>query len=217
MKNLNRTSFDVWSEYLKNDNNQNITDRILILDTYDKLTPEEEAELNILLNLEKKFISESEQVVAENKKYLKSFNYYKNLLEKDERLLTIFYERVSQNIYETDQCNVEDLKNIYISMMEEDMDVDGHDKLVQFYQEIIKDEETVSEPCGDPTCIYCSPITKDEFMDAIDDLNSQGYLDKETPEQERLVKLMVTIHRLQDELAMYKPDDEDCDDEDFEE
>ena len=71
MKNLNRTSFDVWSEYLKNDNNQNITDRILILDTYDKLTPEEEAELNILLNLEKKFISESEQVVAENKKYLK--------------------------------------------------------------------------------------------------------------------------------------------------
>jgi len=221
MKNLNRASFDVWTEYMKDYNRQNITDRILFLDTFDKLTEEEESELGILLNLEKKFINESEEAVDGNKRYLRVFNHYKDILEKhaDDRLLTIFFERVSESLLDTEVCNEKDLKRIYIDMMEEDMDVNGHENLTKFYEEIKKEEDAIGKPCGDPDCIYCRAIDDTEYADAIDDLTEQGFFDNILPDKELFVKLMVTIHRLQDELAIYKPGDGDhfeFDDEDDE-
>jgi len=211
MRNLNKTSLDIWNEYMKDYTHQGISDRILFLDTFEKLNEEEEAELGILLNLEKKFLTESEIAVDSNKRYLRVFNYYKDILEKDkdDRLLTIFYERVSDSLADKKECNEDDLKNIYISMMEEDMDVNGHDKLIKIYEEIKKEEFEIENSCDDPDCIYCRPISNDEYSNAIEDLTEQGFFDGVMPEKELFVKLMVTIHRLQDELIIYKPGEDD--------
>ncbi len=221
MKSLNTASWDVWSEYMNENNRIAVTERIIFLDTLNILTPDEEQELEILQNIEKKFLIESAEIVDENKRYMRVFNHYRDILskEKDDRLLTIFYERVSDNLAENEECSEEDLKNIYINLMEEDMDVKGHDELTKFYEEIKKDVFTSvdNQACDDPDCIYCRPTSATEYVEAINDLTDQGYFNEEIPVKDLMVKLMVTIHRLQDELIIYKPgsgDDTDLDDDD---
>lgn len=225
MKSLNRASLDVWTEYLRNSDKRKVSDRILLLDSYDKLTPAQEEELEILMKLETRFLAETEVKVDEIKKYLKKFNHYKDILATDERLLTIFYERVTDKVAETDVVTEEDVKEIYIKMMEEDMDVKGHDILNQTFKEIKEKAIQENTPCDDPDCIYCRPLSEDEYADAYDDLKEQGFLEKGIKEEDKLIQLMVTIHRLQEEVTILRSEEDDLfdgedddledDDEDF--
>ena len=209
MRNLNKASFDVWSDYIKDYKHADITDRILFLDTFNKMTEEEESEYAILLNLEKKFLTESEITVDSNRRYLRAFNLYKNILEQhdDDRLLTIFFERIQDSLAEKSICEEEDVTRIYHEMMEEDMDVTGHDNLTKFYEEIKKEETEPMLGCGLPECLNCNPIYDEEYLDAVDDLTEQGFFNEDLSEREHMIRLMVMINRLQDELAIYRAGD----------
>ncbi len=91
------------------------------------------------------------------------------------------------------------------------MDVAGHDQLTKFYEEIKKEESDGGIGCGLPECINCNPIDEEEYLDAVDDLTEQGFFESELSEREQMIKLMVMINRLQDELTIYRGED----DEDF--
>ena len=219
MNKLNRASLDVWGDYLKDESRKKISDRILELDSFFELTQEQENELEVLLNIEKKYIIESEINIDDSKKVVRRFNFYKNKLSNDDRLSSIFYERVNEMMKNDDSYNEEDIKKIYFKMMEEDMDVHGHDNLVKYYNEVLinkKDSSTVS--CDNPECLYCSMITDEEYFESFDRLTVQGYFDANTDNENNLIELMVLINRLENRLSDLDALDHDLlDDEDEDE
>lgn len=217
MNKLNRASLDVWGDYLKDESRKKISDRILELDSFYELTIEQEGELEVLLNIEKKFITESESTIDNSKKVIRRFNFYKSKLANDDRLLSIFYERVNQIMIDDNLYTEEDIKNIYLKMMEEDMDVHGHDNLVKYYNEVLinkKDNSIVN--CDNPECLYCSMISDEEYFEAFDRLSVQGYFDESSDKENNLIELMVLINRLEDRLSELDALDHDMleDDED---
>lgn len=205
MESLNKSSLDVWEEHLKDENRKKISDRILILDSLHELTEKEQQELKTLLNLEKKLLSDCEILTDINKRAVKKFNYYKNKLDNDERLSIIFLERINIGLNEEKTYTEDDITKVYIQMMEEDMDVTGHQKLNEHYDKIILDvEEGNSELiCTNPNCVYCKEITKEEYGEAFDELKKNGYLDNGIREQDKLMELMVIVCRLEDELEKH--------------
>jgi len=205
MKSLNRASLDVWTEYLRDIDKREVSERILTLDSFDKLTPIQEEELEVLLKLEVRFLTESESKVDEHKVYLKKFNFYKDKLTNDERLLSIYFDRITERLINDEYLTDEDVKCIYISLMEEDMDVQGHKKLNDFYETLkTKALEVESNDCENPNCLYCAPVTPEEIVDAEEDLLEQGLLNNGRDHKADLLNLMITIHRLQDELEFFK-------------
>jgi hypothetical protein len=204
MSNLNKTSLDVWDEYLSDSKKRRISDKILELDSYKELTKDEEDELNILLNIERKYLSEAQVLVNEEKNYNKLFDKYKKMLKNDERLQSIFFERVAEQLFDKPNFNDNDLKKIYMELMNEDMDVNGHEKLNKLYDEIKEDIENMDKPCNDPNCLNCRAITNDEYLMAYEELEARGYFNNMWKEEDKLVKLMTVILRLYEQAEMYE-------------
>ncbi len=205
MENLNKTSLDVWEEHLKDENREKISHRILLLDSLHELSDKEQLELKTLLNLEKKLLSDSEILTDINKRAVKNFNYYKTKLETNERLSLIFLERVNEGLNDDKTYTEDDITKVYIQMMEEDMDVLGHQKLNEHYQKLIliNEEDKENLGCLNPDCLFCKEINDKEYSEAFDELKKNGYLNNGIKEEDKLMELMVIINRLEDELEKY--------------
>lgn len=209
--NLNKASLDVWYDLLQEEKYQKISDRIIYLDQQDSLNEDETLELSTLLNLEKKFLKISNENVDNNKKVIKKVSYYKNHFKEDERLITLFLDRVKNRILSDkalDQQISEALvTQEYVNMMEEDMDIKGHDKLNKQYQDMLLSHENFDdilgeyETCSNPNCIYCKPSDEKEATEAYERLSENGLL--EDLDENTLIGLMITITRLEAELAQY--------------
>jgi len=200
---LNEASLDVWYNYLKEEKYKVISDRIIFLSSQDLENNEEDkTELKVLLNLEKKFLKEAKEKVVHNNKVIGKLNFYKNHLDKDHRLLAIFLDRVKNKLIMSDTPSEDMITEVYVKMMEEDMDVKGHDKLNKLFKDMMSDElEFEDLSCDNPNCIYCKSVTEEENDMAYADLVSGGYM--EQINEGGLMRLMVLVNRLETELMKY--------------
>lgn len=226
MYKLNTASYEIWQLLFKDEDKRNIHSRILELDSQGSLSDDELKEIELLLKLEKKYLNQTELIIIDDKKIIRKFNFYKKKLEKDERLLTLYFDRINEAIDDNKYNTEEDVSNIYHNLMKEDSDVEGHELLTKYYNELneLHSSSDIGDDfnCGYEDCLYCRPITDEEINFAYDDLNATGdfeVLDEDV--RNKMIELMIIIHRLEDELRQFKDfgcmlNDEDLEDEDEE-
>lgn len=225
--NLNKAELSVWYDCLKDEKYRLISERIIELDELENLTEDEKIELSTLLRLEQKFLKSAEENVDNTKKIIFKLNHYKEKIKNDDRLLTLFLKKVRERIGSGVKTEISVIEDEYFKLMEKEFDVVGHDELNSEYEKILEeigvgqilDDGDGIEACNNPKCLYCRAFTDEEVEFAYENLNKSGYLDNIN--EASMVDLMVTINRLEDELAQYTTlecdiefDDEDEDDED---
>lgn len=215
---LNKASLGVWNEYLVDEKNRKITDRILQLQSFFKLNKEEEHELNILLKQEKEFLIQSEKLNELNVNCIKKIDFYKEKIQKDDRLITLFIEKLNNELTKDTLLTENVVSETFHNLMEKDIDVQGHDELNEEFKNIQKEFESEFENNEfiDTDCPYCTPVSEEEYQIAYTDCKQSGYFDKSQPEEERIMELMVLVHRLENKLALYENIeflDEDLEDE----
>lgn len=214
---LNEAPLNVWGQHLLNEENNRLAERIMELDQQSELSKEEENELSVLISMEKGLLVESKQNAENMKKII--HQYYKILdkLADDNRLITIFNIRMGNMMDSGEIKKPEEVIDIYKTMMEEDMDVDGHEKLTEEFNELMKQfEHEEKGGCDDPECMYCSEVSDQEYEVAYNRLTDEGFFSPAISDEEKLTTLMITLIRLEQyikELEDELGDEEEGDDD----
>lgn len=218
-KKLNEARLDVWGQHLSNDENTKLSERIIELDMKNDLTKDEEKELNMLLKMEQGLLSKSSEEVLHNKTIINQYYKCLDVVKNDERLTILFNVRFGDAMGEGIVNTIDDVNKIFHKMMEEEMEIDGHEKLKKEYNEIKEIIENDIDPihiasCNDPECLYCAPITHDEDKLAKKRLYEEGFFESKFSEEEKMMKLMTQILRLEMVINDLEDSIEEDEDED---
>lgn len=217
---LNVASLDVWGQHLATQENTEISERIIELDMKENLTKEEGKELAMLVKMEQSLLSKSVDEVNKNKLIISQYYMCLDRIKHDERLTTLFNVRFGDAMNTDEILTPEDVIKVFHKMMEVEMEIDGHEKLNKEYKEIKhyidnNVDPVIANSCKDPDCLYCADIHPDEYAFSMKRLESEGYIDSQMTEQEKMLKLMCQVIRLEmllDEIEGLEEGDEDDED-----
>lgn len=202
---LNKASLNTWYEMFKDEKCQEISERILILESSHDLSAEDKLEMNTLIKLEKKFLKEANDNILKVSKVSQKIYDYKVALDEDERLKAIFLDRAMNKFMNDELNSEEDVTKLYDDMRLEDVDVEGHDNLNKLFHDLQLAQEgeanEIQEVCDNPDCIYCKNVTDEENEKAHLDLLKGGYYDGNV--KLNLMELMIRINRLEDKLEPF--------------